>query len=324
MSAATAGRVSLLGLDPATYVPHMIHQPGRDYPETNCYSDILVELIHAHGDEPLAALGCTLRTDFEGDQFTFFKPAPGDLEALYGLDVHEMQPHRGVPVQAAEQLAAGRTLIVELDSFHLPDTAATDYGRRHVKTTVAIEAIDLGARELHYFHNAGYHVLCGADYDGVLRLGRTFDPDVLPPYTELARWADWARLEGEPLRERARELSAVHLARRPTDDPFARFGARLAADLPGLLAGDAQGAHDYVFATVRMAGSAFEVAASHVDWLLGEEGATASAAFGRIVAGCKVLSFCLARRRAFDPAERVAELGAAWDEAMAALDRALG
>ena len=133
-------------------------------------------------------MGCTLRTDVEGGQFTFFKPAPGDLERLYGLDLHEMQPHRGVPLQAAEQLAAGRTLIVELDAFHLPDTAAVGYGRTHVKTTVAIEAIDLAVPDLRYFHNAGYHVLSG-DYDGAFRLGRAFDPDVLPPYVEIVRSA---------------------------------------------------------------------------------------------------------------------------------------
>jgi len=324
VSVQTASRVSLFGLDPATYEPHPVHRAGRGYPQTNCYADILVELLHAHGDEPLAALGCTLRTDFEGDQFTFFKPDPGDLERLFGLDVHEMQPHRGLALQAAEQLAAGRAVIVELDAFHLPDTAATDYQRRHVKTSVALEAIDVAARELGYFHNAGYHELSGEDFDGAFRLGRAFDADVLPPYVELARFDAGERLEGDVLRAAARELSRAHLARRPASNPFERFGARLEADLPALVAGDEQGVHDYSFATVRMAGSAFELAASHVDWLLGEDAAPASAAFGRIVEGCKVLSFRLARRRAFDPSERVAGLTAAWAEAMDALDRVLG
>lgn len=318
------GAVSLLGLDPATYVPHPVHGPGRDYPEANCYADVLVELLHARGDEPLAAMGGTLRTDFEGDQFTFFKPAPADLELFYGLDVHEMQPHRGLPVQAAEQIAAGRAVIVELDAFHLPDAAATDYHRSHVKTTVAIEAIEPEARRLRYFHSAGYFELTGDDYDGVFRLGRPFDPDVLPPYTELARFDAGERLTGDALREAALGRTRGHYARRPPANPFERFGAQLEADLPALLAGDEQDFHAYAFATVRMAGSAFELAASHVDWLLEEEGASASAAFERIVAGSKVLSFRLARRRAFDPAQRVAELAAAWDEGMDALARALG
>lgn len=324
MSTTTTRAISLFGLDPATHVPHALHGPRRDYPEANCYADVLIELLHARGDEPLAALGGTLRTDFEGDQFTFFKPAHTDLEVLFGLDVHEMQPHRGLPVQAAEQLAAGRAILVELDAFHLPDAAATDYHRAHVKTTVAIEAINLESRHLRYFHSAGFFELSGDDYDGVFRLGRPFDPDVLPPYTELARFDAGERLTGGALREAALACTRVHYARRPSTNPFTRFGARLEADIPTLVAGDDRDFHDYAFATVRMAGSAFELAAAHVDWLLGEEGAAAAAAFSRIVSGSKVLSFRLARRRPFDPLERIDELATAWDEGMDALARALG
>ena len=73
-------------------------------------------------------LGGALRVDFEGDQFTFLKPWPQDLESLYGVDIHEMQPYRDLREQAVEQLDAGRTVIVEVDALHLPDTAATSYG----------------------------------------------------------------------------------------------------------------------------------------------------------------------------------------------------
>ena len=45
--------------------------------------------------------------DFEGDQWTFFKPPPEDLERLFGIDIHEMQPYRPLPDQIAEQLARG-------------------------------------------------------------------------------------------------------------------------------------------------------------------------------------------------------------------------
>src|SRR5207244_4485377 len=71
---ASTGLISLFGLDPATYRPHDVHVGERQYTETNCYSDILIELLHARGDEPLAAMGFTVRMDFEGDQWTFFKP----------------------------------------------------------------------------------------------------------------------------------------------------------------------------------------------------------------------------------------------------------
>lgn len=325
MSAPTAGMVSLFGLDPASYRPHDLHMPGdRTYTETNCYADILIELIHARGDEPLAAVGFTVRMDFEGDQWTFFKPLPEDLESLFGLEIHEMQPYRPLPQQIAEQISAGRTIIVELDSWYLPDTAATSYRHEHVKTSVVAEAIDSGAERLRYFHNTSLHELDGEDYRGVFRLGRPFSDDVLPPYTELVRFDAGRRLQGEELRAAARLLLRGHLDRRPATNPFGRFAAQLANDLPLLLEGDAAAYHDYAFATVRMFGSAFEITASHVDWLLGAEGAEASAGLRRIVEGSKVLSLKLARRKPFDPQPLVEEFGEAWDEAMISLDATVG
>lgn len=328
MSAQATGLVSLFGHDPATYAPHLVHAGGRSYGETNCYSDVLLELVHARGDEPLAALGHLVRMDFEGDQWTFFKVPPGDLELLFGIDIHEMQPYRLLPDQIAEQLAAGRSVIVELDAWYLPDTAATSYRTEHVKTSVAVEAIDREGERLRYFHNMGLHELSGEDYRGIFRLdagGWTVDSDVLPPYTELVRFDSGPRLEGDALREVARGLLRHHLARRPATNPFTRFGERLGEDLDGLLAGDAAQYHAYAFATVRMAGAAFELLATHAEWLLGEEAARpATEPLGRIVEGCKMLSFKLARRRTFDPGPAVEGLAAAWEEAMTGLDAAAG
>lgn len=323
MSATATGPVSLLGLDPASYSPHPLHSPERTYVETNCYTDVIVELLHARGEEPLAAMGCTLRMDFEGDQWTFFKPYVEDLELLFGVDIHEMQPYRPLPEQAAEQIAAGRTLIVELDSWYLPDTAATSYRREHVKTSVAVEAIDPSAERLRYFHAAGLYELAGEDYRGVFRRGRELSEDVLPPYTELVRFDAGKPLRDEELRTRAHALLRGHLARRPASNPFVRFGAQLEHDLPRLLEGDAETYHAYAFATVRMVGSAFEVAAAQAQWLLGDGAAGPCAALQRIVEGSKILSFRLARRRAFDPGETLTTLAAAWEEAMDQLDAAL-
>ena len=128
----------------------------------------------------------------------------------------------------------------------------------------------------------------------------------------------------QELREAARALARRHLAHRPASNPFARFAAQLENDLPRLLEGDAGDYHDYAFATVRMAGSAFELAASQAQWLLGERAAPASEAFTQIVEGCKTLSFKLARRRAFDVESALARPAVAWDEAMELLDGALG
>jgi hypothetical protein len=323
MSTSTTGLVSLLGLDPAAYRSHAVHAPERTYAETNCYSDILIELLHAHGEEPLAAMGCTVRMDFEGDQWTFFKPFVEDLELLFGVDVHEMQPYRPLPEQAAEQIRQGRTLIVELDSWYLPDTAATSYRREHVKSSVAVEGIDPAGERLRYFHATGLYELADENYRGIFRLGRDFSDDVLPPYTELVRFDAGRGLRGKELRDAARVLLRGHLARRPASNPFLRFGEQLERDLPRLLDGDASEYHAYAFATVRMAGSAFELTGTQAEWLLGDGAAHACEALGRIVEGCKILSFRLARRRAFDPEETISALAAAWDEAMGRLDDAL-
>ena len=133
---------SLSGSDPAGYQRHLLHGDDRTYVESNCYSDVIIELLHACGYEPLAAFGHLVRMDFEGDQWTFFKPPPEDLESLFGVDIHEMQPYRPLPEQIAEQLRIGRTIIVELDSWYLPDTASTSYRSEHVKSSIAADAID--------------------------------------------------------------------------------------------------------------------------------------------------------------------------------------
>jgi hypothetical protein len=304
--------ISLHGHDPATYVPHAIHDTGRNYPETNCYTDTLVELLHGHGLEPLAGLGHLVRTDFEGDQFTFFKMPQQDLENGFGVDIHEMQPVGALPDQIAGQLSAGRTVTVELDSFFLPDVAATDYRRNHVKTTIAVEAIDREGERLHYFHNLGLHELSGEDYHGVFHLDGAPD-ELLPPYMELVRF-DVA----EPAPGFAREALRHHLRFRPAANPFTVFAERLEADLPRLLEGDMEDFHAYAFATVRMAGAAFELLQAHAEWLLGAP----VEPLDRIVEGSKVLSFRLARRRAFDPSETVGAMAQAWEQAMDELDAA--
>jgi hypothetical protein len=323
------GGVSPAGAQVGGHVPHAVHAPDRTYIETNCYTDVLIELLHARGAEPLAALGINVRMDFEGDQWTFFKPAPGDLERLFGIDIHEMQPYRPLPDQIAEQLAAGRTMIVEVDAYYLPDTAATSYRAEHVKTSLAVAAIDRDAQHLDYFHNAGRYELDGEDYRGVFRLEgpAATEPDVLPPYAEIVRFDAGERLAGDALRAEARELLRHHLARRPATNPFTRFGAALERDLPVLLAGDPAGYHAYAFATVRMVGSGFELLAAHTRWLLGEDaggaGADATRAMDEIVAGSKLLSLKLSRRRAFDPGPVVDGLAGAWERAVGGLDAAL-
>ena len=313
--------ISLFGLDPATWVPSAVHGSDRTYTETNCYLDIMVELVAATGQPPEAMLGCCAALDFELDQFTFVKPAPEDLRSLYGLDVHEMQPGRDLPAQVAARLAAGQTLVPELDGFHLPDTRGTSYGAEHVKTSVVVEAIDVEAEVLRYFHNATYAELAGADYRAVFRLDE-HDDRLLPPYVDVVRLGEAP--DAATRRDRARASLAAHLSRRPERDPVAAFAAQLDLDLPRLLAGDLADYHAYAFATVRMLGASAELLASHADWLLGEDAAPVCAELAEVVSGTKVLSFRLARRRPLDVAANVDPWGGAWGRALAALEMLVG
>jgi hypothetical protein len=324
MSTASTRSVSLWRLDAAQYESHWLHAPGRTYGETNCYVDVLIELIHAHGGEPLAMLGFIVATDWEGDQFTYAKPPYADLERLFGVEIHEMLPYRSLPEHIDEQLGHGRTVLVEIDAWYLPDTAATSYRREHLKTTVAPETIDRAAERMQYFHNAGLYELSGEDYRGAFRMLDHFTDDVMDPFTELVRFGVGPLLTGEELRSNARELLRHHYARRPTRNPFSAWGEQLQTDLPRLLAGAPEDYHAYAFVTVRMVGSAFELCADHIEWVLGDEGEPAAAALRRIVDGCKTISFRLARRRPFDPGPALESLGASWTQGLEALGRALG
>src|SRR5262249_36037641 len=160
-----------------------------------------------------------------------------DLLHLDGIDVHEMQLYRPTVDHIVEQLQAGRTMTIEVDSFYLPDTAATAYRQAHVKASIAVEAIDPAEERPRYFHGAGYYGLSGEDYRGVFRLGRDFSGDVLPPYVEVVIFDAAPRLQGEGLRREALKSLRRQLEYRPRRNPWLRFGERLVRDLPGLLAG---------------------------------------------------------------------------------------
>lgn len=314
---------ALFDADLATYRNHPLHWPDRIFSESNCYADVLIELLHARGDEPAAVLGATAAVDFEGDQWTFFKPDPCDLVDLLGIDIHEMMPYRPLPEQIAEQLDRGRTLLIEVDSWHLPDTAATSYRAEHVKTSIAIESIDPRRERLRYFHGPSLHELAGEDYRGLFGAAAGADGG-LPPYTELVRFDAGTRRAGADLRAAARRSLRRHLSRRPADNPFHRFAAGLRADLDGLAQADHEHHHAYAFATARMAGAAFELCQAHVDWLFGGEAADASHGLGQIVSASKRLVFKLARRRPFATDEIASELATGWDTAMSALDALAG
>jgi hypothetical protein len=322
----------LWDLDPAAYTRHRLHQDDRAWPESNCYVDLWVELLHTAGTEPLAGLPFTLGVDVEGDQWTFFKFPLADLDALYGVDVFELNVWRPLMTHVAEQLTLGRPAIVEVDAFHLPDTAGTSYRAEHVKTSIGIQAMDPDARRLGYFHNAGYYELTGEDFVGVLRLeGHLTDPEYLPPYVEVAKLGVRPARAGRALHEASLALLRSHLARRPTVNPFRRYAARFPADVETLTGQPLPRFHGYAFATLRQCGAAFELAGTYLRWLeTGGEGELepVARACDQIATTAKTLQFKTARavsaHRPFDSRPMLDTMATAWDETMAALTTRYG
>jgi hypothetical protein len=308
-------------IDPASYSPSELHSAERTFPETNCYTDLWIELLHARGLEPAALMAFAVAVDFEGDQWTFFKPPAADLQMLYGIDVHEMQLYRPIVDHLVDLLAAGRSMIVEVDSYHLPDTAGNSYRSEHAKTAIAVVWLDPVAERVVYFHGRGLGVASGDDYRGLLHSAPGGLKDALAPYAEIVRYDAGAPLDGAALRDTSRALLGPRLACCPSANPWLRFGAALDAELPALTAGSEQRYHAFAFATLRQAGAAFECALAYLDWAFPDEGAAAKAALARQVADAKSLLLKLARRRAFDPTERVAALAADYDRTIEALAR---
>ena len=191
-------------LDPVVYQRHAIHVQERQWAETNCYVDVWIELLHAWGFDPVAALPFTLATDFEGDQWTFFKFPHSDLAELYGIEVQELMIWRPLVTHIEEQVRLGRPVLVEMDSYFLPDTAGTAYQREHVKSTVAIVNIDVANQQMGYFHGQGYYHLSGDDFVNILHLPGIPHPSVLPPYVEIAKRRSSTSLSGDALTQGVR------------------------------------------------------------------------------------------------------------------------
>ncbi len=308
-------------LDPGSYRPHALHGPDRQWQETNCYIDLWIEILHAIGLEPEAALGFTVTQDFEGDQFTFFKFLPEDLEALFGLGVQELAVYEGLEAQIQEQLRRDRMPLIELDSYYLPDTHATAYRRQHVKSTIGVVELDLAAGRLGYFHNTGYHVLGGEDLDGLFhRLPhQASNDDLMFPFAEFVKRRR-PPLAGRDLTDAALQLLRRHLARRPQGNPVTAYRADFGRHVETLASRPMSYFHLYCFNTVRQLGANFELLGSHLRWLdgraqLGLEDLAAGCA--QIAADAKVLQFQLARsvRRARpdDCGPALDRLEPAWD-----------
>lgn len=314
-------RVKVLELDAATYARHALHAETNVWVEKNCYVDVWIEVIHALGCEPLAIVPFVVGLDFEGDQWTFFKPPHDELRDLYGLDTQELNCWRPLLAHAEEHLAAGKLISTEADAWWLPDTSGTDYRRQHTKSTIVLNDLDVAGRKLGYWHNAGYFTLEGEDFARTFRVDMEPDPAFMPFYAEFIRIDRTLVRPVEDLRARSKMLLAKHLARRPADNPIRRFATRFTTDLPDLQARGLAHYHAWAFATVRQLGAAAELLARHLAWAGGSP--VAIAAYDLVSQGAKAFILKAARavnsKKPFDPSATFEEWAVAWDSAIATL-----
>lgn len=320
-AAPAAPRV--LPVDPIGWTSHAMHAADRHWPQTNCYADLWIEVLGALGLEPAACFGFAISQDFEGDQFTFFKPPLEDLEALFGLRATELALYDDLVGHLELQAERGRLVLIELDSHWLPDTRGITYREAHGKTTVAINRIDREARELDYFHNEGFFRASGEDFDGLFRLAPGLArEDRQYPYAEMVRL---------PKRLPTREETAAaalptflkHLRRRPDVNPVAAFRKVVAAQAGALAGRETEAFHHYAFNTLRQLGANFELYADHLGWLAVDGLDDAKAASIEIAEGAKVAQLHLARavrQMSFARLDgALAEVEAAHDRLVAAL-----
>ncbi len=325
--------LALPGLSADDYARHALHDVDALWVEKNCYVDVVIELLHTLGLEPLALLGSTATVDFDGENFTFYKPDHEELRAFFGVDIQELNVWRPLLEHAVHHLRAGTFLSTEADAFWLPDTSGTDYRRNHVKTTIVMADVDVAARRLGYFHNAGYFALDGEDFDQTFRLlPSPTDAVLLPLYAEVIR-VDRRRTPGrDALIAMARERLRVHLARRPRTNPVARFHAHFEAYLPTMQERGLPHYHAWAFATTRQLGASMELLARHVAWLASDTPSAplddASAQFLQLSASAKAFVLKAARavnsKRGFDDAGAFGAMSEAWSRGMTLLDAEIG
>ena len=311
------------GLDPATYVRHGLHDSARNWPETNCYVDLLIEVLARRGHDPRAALAFTVAHDYEGDQFTFFKIPAADLALLYGVEILELAIFDQLEEHVSVQLERGRLALIEVDSYYLPDTRGITYRHSHSKTTIGVNVLDSVGRRLDYFHNGGYFRLEGEDFEALLRPVRD---NGLPlfPYVEFIKFGPAPSAHEQTAMSRT--LLAQHLRRRPSQNPFTAWGDVMGADIGRLMGRPPEWFHTYAFSTLRQAGANFELLATYLAWLQ-EQGdpalERARLAAEAIAGGTKIMQFQFARASARgkvpDVADAIRQLATDYDIALDSL-----
>jgi len=311
-------KVQLRDISPGTYQPHFLHAEDNDWLESNCATDMWIEMLHSLGLDPVAGLAFTTATGFGGDQWTMFTYPDEDLRCLYGIEVHELNVWRPLVEHVEEQISFGNLVSFDVDAFYLPDTRELTYHTTHQKTTVCAQMVDREARRLGYFHNAAYAELGEEDFDDIFLMRADADPvaKAMPPFTDQIR-LDTMSPEAATLGTVVARLAA-HLSRAGSENPVSALAKRLQADTEWLAAHDMADFHRYAFGTCRALGANGQLAAAFVDWLDQREGGglgEVSASFREVSQGAKRIEFMLARvaaGRRVDIGQAMAPLEEAW------------
>lgn len=289
---------NIFALMPEQFQAHaLLHNFEQNFRETNCYSDLVIEIVNGLGLNPIACLGYTVAADFEGDQWTFGKPSHHDLEALYGIRIEELSLYRPLIDQIVTQVKRGSIPLLEADAYHLPDTAGIDYRSNHVKTTIGITTIDVENKYMHYFHNATFAKLEGEDFDGVLKPLASQHKGYLPPYCEMAKLENVTLHSEDDLRAIALESVKFHMRKRPSNNPMQKYADAMSAHQQAIIDGGLPVYHSYTFVALRQLGSSHQLGGHFLRWIAnGNTDLIAAAeAFEQISTLAKTLVLKLAR-----------------------------
>lgn len=315
-------RLQVLDLDPKTYRPHPVHANDRIWPESNCAADLWIEVLNALSLEPIAAMGFTLSSNFDGEQWRMFKFSTEDLRRLYRLDVYEVNLWRELPVHLREHIGLGRMLTIDVDAWWLPDTAGLTYRSSHQKTTITVQMIDEEDHTLGYFHNGGYFELGDEDFAQLTGLVSAPRPP-MPPYAEAIDLENLERTSD--VRQVACHLAHEHVSRRALANPVRQMRKRMERDLPWLVEAGLETFHRYAFGTVRQCGSNAELAGDYVLWLSeapDPQLAPIAAAFYDVAKRAKSLEFLMARAlrgKRVELADVMSDMESSWEFAIESL-----
>jgi hypothetical protein len=312
----------VIGADPGDYRSHFTHQAERMWPETNCYFDLWIEVLHCLRKDPVPAFACLLSADHDGFQWDFVKQPPEDLRRLYGLEVTE--ENVWLPVLDMVESGPDRGVLhtVEVDSWWLPDTAGTAYRTQHVKTTIVPTRVDRRQRIMWYLHNAGLFELRDDDFDGVFGLSNGHEI-VLPPYVEQIRNFP-TRIESDAIVSIVRE----HIQRRPAGNPVGRLAEGVQRATKWLPEAGMETFHLWAFATLRQCGATAELSGDLVEYLdpVFPGSGEAREHFRNVAAGAKSVQFKMARAasgRTVDVAPALEAMAVSWQSGVDIVARAV-